>query len=303
MRCKNILTLMLLLAFTYGSQGIAQQSQQSDKLEDPPWIKQVALERVFYTLPKMEQVKVKKDVVYKRAAAVELKADVYSPAGAKASARLPAVIFIHGGLLPPNLLTKPKEWGVYVSYGQLAAASGFVGVTFNHRFYSWNNLGEPQSDVSDLVAYVRGNAEKLGIDKDRITLWAFSGGGLFLSQSLREPQPFIRCLISYYAVLDLQDLRKKIPASIADETLNQFSPLHNLSVSKNKLPPMFVARAGLDVDLNGGVDRFVQAAVAKNAAIDFSNHPTGQHGFDVLDDNERTREIIKRTLEFIKTHG
>lgn len=304
MRHKKIpAAMLLLLAFISALPCIAQQSQQKVKLEDPPWIKEVAPARVLYTLPKMERVKVKKDVVYKRAADVELKADVYSPADAKSGSRLPVVIFIHGGLLPPNLLTKPKEWGVYVSYGQLAAASGFVGVTFNHRFYSWNNLGDPQSDIGDLVAYVRSNSESLGIDKDRISLWAFSGGGLFLSQHLRDPQPYIRCMISYYAVLDLQDMRKRIPATVADETLNPFSPLHNLSQSKNRLPPLFVARAGLDADLNGGVDRFVQTAVAKNATVDFSNHPTGRHGFDVLDDNERTREIIKRTLEFIKAHG
>jgi acetyl esterase/lipase len=294
---------MLLLAFTSILPGTAQQSQQSGKLEDPPWVKQVAPARVLYTVPKMEQVKVKKDVVYKRAADGELKVDVYSPANSKSGARLPAVIFIHGGLLPPNLLTKPKEWGVYVSYGQIAAASGFVGVTFNHRFYSWNNLGEPQRDVNDLVAYIRDNADTLGVDKDRIILWAFSGGALFLSQSLRDSLPHVRCLIIYYGVLDLQDLRKKIPATIADETLNPFSPLHNLSNSKNKLPPMFVARAGLDADLNGGVDRFVQTALTKKATIDFSNHSVGQHGFDVLDDNQRTREIIKRTLDFIREHS
>ncbi|MBA2732567.1 MAG: alpha/beta hydrolase [Acidobacteria bacterium] len=300
---KRLTAMLLLLAFTSVLPGIAQQSQQSGKLEDPPWIKQVAPARVLYTVPNMEQVKVKRDVVYKRTADVELKADIYSPADSKSGARLPAVIFIHGGLLPPNLLTKPKEWGVYISYGQIAAASGFVGVTFNHRFYSWNNLGEPQSDVNDLVAYVRNNAESLGVDKDRIILWAFSGGTLLLSQSLRDAPPHIRCMISYYGVLDLQDLRKRIPATIADETLNPLSPLHALTNSKNKLPPMLVARAGLDADLNGGVDRFVQAALAKNATIDFSNHPVGQHGFDILDDNQRTREIIKQTLEFIREHS
>ncbi|MDQ3473449.1 MAG: alpha/beta hydrolase [Acidobacteriota bacterium] len=303
MKHKKRLTAVMLLAFTSVLSGTAQQSQQSGKLEDPPWIKQVAPARVLYTVPNMEQVKVKKDVVYKRAADVELKADVYSRADSKSGARLPAIIFIHGGLLPPNLLTKPKEWGVYISYGQIAAASGFVGVTFNHRFYSWNNLGEPQSDVNDLVAYVRNNAESLGVDKDRIILWAFSGGTLLLSQSLRDAPPHIRCMISYYGVLDLQDLRKRIPATISDETLNPFSPLHNLSDSKNKLPPMFVARAGLDADLSGGVDRFVQAALTKKATIDFSNHPVGQHGFDILDDNQRTREIIKQTLEFIREHS
>jgi hypothetical protein len=33
------------------------------------------------------------------------------------------------------------------------------------------------------------------------------------------------------------------------------------------------------------------------------NHATGRHGFDVEDDNERSREIIKRTLDFIRAHG
>lgn len=302
MRHQKRLTAILLLTFTLVLPGIAQQTHPDNKLlEAPPWIKEILVERVLYTVPKMERVKVKKDVVYKRVAADELKADVYSPTEAKKGSRLPAIIFIHGGLLPANLRTKPKEWGAYISYGRLAAASGFVGVTFDHRFYSWNNLGEPQSDVQDLIAYVRNNAESLGVDKDRISLWAFSAGSLFLSQSLREPPPYIRSLISYYAVLDLQDLRIKIPADVANESLDSFSPLHNLSTSKNKLPPMFVARAGLDTELNGGVDRFVQAALTKNATIDMSNHPAGQHGFDVLDNNDRTREIIKRTFEFLKT--
>ncbi len=30
-----------------------------------------------------------------------------------------------------------------------------------------------------------------------------------------------------------------------------------------------------------------------HATLDFSNHAEGQHGFDVLDDNARTREIIR----------
>jgi hypothetical protein len=30
------------------------------------------------------------------------------------------------------------------------------------------------------------------------------------------------------------------------------------------------------------------------------NHPTGRHGFDILDDDARSREIIARTLDFLK---
>ena len=47
-------------------------------------------------------------------------------------------------------------------------------------------------------------------------------------------------------------------------------------------------------------DRFVQEALARNAPIDVLNHPEGRHGFDILDDDDRSREVIARTLEFLR---
>ena len=301
MRQNKTFVLSLILGYLFGP-GVAGAQQPGEQLVDPPGLKAMIPKRVVYAVPGMDQVKVRKDLVYKRVAGAELKMDVYSPPGPPNS-RQPAVVFIHGGYLPPNLLTKPKEWGVYVSYGQLLAASGLVGITFNHRFYGWNSLSDSQSDVADLIEYVRANADTLGIDKDRIALWAFSGGGPFLSQALRDSPVYIRCLVSYYALLDLQGLRKDIPAAITDEILNEHSPVYQLSRNERKRAPIFIARAGLDNPvLNAGVERFVHEALSKNMTIDLSNHPEGHHGFDILDDNERSREIIKRTIDFIKAH-
>lgn len=287
-------TVMLLACAIPFSTGVAQQ------LQDPPWLKLFAFKRIVYSVPEMTRVKVKKNLIYKRASAEELKMDVYSPPGKQ---RRPAVIFIHGGRIPRNLLTTPKDWGAYVSLGQLVAASGFVGVTFNHRFYAWKSLGDSQSDVMDLIAYVRDNAESLGVDKDRIILWALSAGGIFLSQPLQQAQPYIRSIVAYYSELDLQNQRKSAPASVTDETLREFSPVHHLSNKEKNVPPMFVARAGLDdKELNDGIDRFVQLALSRNLTVDVVNHATGHHAFDIEDNNERSREIIKRTIEFIKAH-
>lgn len=300
---KSILRaiVVLLLTVSFLSTGVAQQSAPT---EDPAWLKEFVHKRIVYSLPGMEQIKARKDVTYKRVQATELKMDVYSPKGTQSGARRPAVIFIHGGRIPPNLRTTPKDWAVYVSFGQLAAASGFVGVTFNHRFYTWESLGDSQSDVTDLIAYVRNNADSLGLDKDRITLWAVSAGGIFLSQPLNELPSYIRCIVAYYSVLDLQGTRKQTPQSVSDETLREFSPVHHLSKNKKGTPPIFVARAGLDdATLNAGIDRFIQAALANNVTIDVANHANGHHGFDIDDDNDRSRDIIKRTLEFIKSHN
>jgi acetyl esterase/lipase len=282
---------------------LPQSVQKSGKLEDPPWIKDLAVKRIVYSIPSMKRVTVRKNLVYKHSAYTDLKMDVYAPAGAQRIEGKPAVIFIHGGRIPANLRTTPKDWGAYVSLGELVAASGFVGITFNHRFYSWNSFGDSQSDVLDLISYVRNNARTLGVNKDRIVLWAVSAGGIFLSQTLREPPPYISCIVGYYAALDLQTERAAAPADISNETLREYSPIYHLEQSNAKIPPMFIARAGLDAaGLNDGLDRFVQVALRKNVTLDLANHANGHHGFDVEDNNDRSREIIKRTIEFIKTH-
>jgi len=136
------------------------------------------------------------------------------------------------------LRTEPKEWGVFISYGQLAAASGWVGVTFNHRFYALDRVRDAQADVDDLIAYVRANATTLGIDPDRLTLWAVSGGGLLLSHALRDTPPYLRCLIAYYALLDMPPGA----GGLSEEARQELSPLHQLKQKGRAVPPLFVAR-------------------------------------------------------------
>jgi dienelactone hydrolase len=69
------------------------------------------------------------------------------------------------------------------------------------------------------------------------------------------------------------------------------------------VPPLLIARAGRDHPfLNASLDRFVERALASNATLDLLTHPQGRHGFDILDDQPRTREILTRTLDFLKTH-
>jgi acetyl esterase/lipase len=299
---KNKKSCLLLFVIITALLPVGAQ-QSSTELEDPEWIREIAPKRIVYSVPLMNRVRIQKNLTYKRVAGAELKMDVYSPVSPRRRGRRPAIIFIHGGRIPPNLLTTPKEWGAYVSFGQLVAASGLVGVTFNHRFYAWESLGDSQSDLMDLIAYIREHAGALGIDRDRIVLWAVSAGGIFLSQPLRDRPPYIKCLVGYYAELDLQSERQSAPPSVSDETLREFSPVYHLSKGGQGVPPIFIARAGLDdSSLNAGLDRFVQVALSGNVTLDLANHATGHHGFDVEDDNDRSREIIKRTIEFIKLH-
>lgn len=42
--------------------------------------------------------------------------------------------------------------------------------------------------------------------------------------------------------------------------------------------------------------------ILSQQSLGHMNHPTGVHAFDMLNDDARSREIIRATLEFLKTH-
>jgi acetyl esterase/lipase len=275
----------------------ALQGGQAVEKKNPPFEEMVRM-RIVYSVPGMDAVGVRRDVPYKTGDGGPLHMDVYTPPGPPRAR--PAVILVHGGPIPK---VGAKNMGVFLSYGELLAASGFVAVTFDHRFLGPARLADAGGDVGDLVAHVRANAGSLGVDPERVALWAFSGGGPFLAAPLRERPAWLRAVVAYYAVLDLQQPPPGADSGLSTELRQAFSPVHALGSDARSAPPVLVARAGLDHPwLNGGLDRFVEAATAKGATLDLLNHPEGRHGFDILDDDARSKQIIRRTLEFLRDH-
>lgn len=263
---------------------------------DPAWLAEILPKRIVYSVAGMEQLAARKDLVYKQAGASTLMMDVWSP---RQPGPRPAIVFVHGGPIPGNLRTQPKDWGIYISYGQLAAASGLVGVTFNHRLYGLDRVADAQADLVDLVAHLRADAAKYGIDRDRICLWAFSGGGPLLSAAFDGGLPGVRCVVSFYGLLDRRPERADTPAAISDEVLQQLSPVYHVTAG-HRVPPMLIGRAGNDApQINATVDAFVREAKVRNAPVQVIEHPTGHHGFDALDDDNRSREIIAAAIRFI----
>jgi acetyl esterase/lipase len=286
----------MALALTLAALAALQGAESVEKKS--PTFEEIVRMRVVLRVPGMEEVGVRRDVVYKTADAQPLHMDVYSPAGPPRPR--PAVILVHGGPIPK---LGAKNMGVYLSYGELLAASGLVAVTFDHRFLAPARLLDAGADVADLVSHVRANAQGLGVDPERLALWAFSGGGPFLAAPLRERPSWLRAVAAYYAVLDLQEPPPGSDAGIGPELRRSFSAILGLGQDAHGAPPILVARAGLDNPwLNGGLDRFTQAATARGATLDLLNHPSGRHGFDVLDDDARSKQIIRRTLEFLRDH-
>jgi len=197
---------------------------------------------------------------------------------------------------------------MFQSWGRLVAAAGMVAVMFTHRFSPPPKLllVEAASDLTAALQYLRSNAESFQADGDRVAVCAWSSGGELLTPLLVERPTFVCCLVAFYALLDVQQYAPPGDAA-ALKYLKAFSAIAALPEDASTLMPMMFVRAGRDEipTLNDALDRFVARALAANAPITVMNHPTGGHGFDSFDnkgDEERSKQIVRSSIEFMKTH-
>jgi acetyl esterase/lipase len=266
---------------------------------------QMAKKPIVYAIPGMDEISPRRNLVYKTNGDEKLLADLYLPVAKHGQAAYPVVIFIHGAV-PEGV--KPKDWAAYMSWGRLLASSGIAAITFNLRLYgSWKGGYDSASvpiaatDVEDLVRYVRDNGVRLGVDPDRICLAAFSAGGPLLSVSLRQSPAYVRCYVGFYSYLG-------DPMSPNSPDAGRFSPLVALKSPGIRIPPMFIAKADLDqtrlngTNLNETITSFVDADRAIGSEVTLVEHPNGRHGFDIVDDDDTSRAIIKKAVQFMKSH-
>ena len=253
---------------------------------------------IVYRVPKMERVAVRRGIVFDDTAGKPLALDAYIPPGVRRGARLPSIVFISGA-------ENVRQWRWFITLGQLAAAHGIVGIVPDKRYpRGLDGLRTGFEDTEKVLAYLRTNGDRLGIDPQRICLWTFSAGGRLTTVGLTSGAPALRCLVSFYGILDLsQDFAGIVDEKERDSLLKRYSPLHVLESttgSGGKVPPILIGRAGKDAPfINSGIDRFVATALRSNVALTILNYPEGDHGFDGLNDTPQSRAIIKATLQFI----
>jgi hypothetical protein len=254
---------------------------------------------VVFSIPGTDDVRVLRDVQYQAGDAGALALDIYQPPRWRRGTRTPAVVIVAGFPDPgfeKVVGCKFKEMGSTVSWARLMAASGLAAIAYTNR--------EPAEDVHALLRYVRQHADDLGVDADRIGLWASSGNvPVALSALVREGVDGLKCAVLCYGYT--LDAGGSSGVAEAAKAWGFANPCARRSVAD--LPretPLFVVRAGRDEipRLNETLDRFLSEALTHNLPLTFVNHPTAPHAFDLSDDGETTREIIAQILAFMRFH-
>jgi dienelactone hydrolase len=250
---------LLLITATAMAQNNAPPRQRS-QLDATNW-------GVVYDVPATKHVKVRNEVPYLGALAI----DIYSPPDLKAGEKRPAVVFINAvGDRGDN---KVKSWAIYQSWPRLVAAHGMIGVSMDA------DIERIQESLRGVFDFLTKQGEQHGVDSARVGLYAASANVRGTYQYLvgDNAAPGIRAAALYYGSVPSGRMR-------AD------------------LPVLFIVAQGDATGMGaplGELWRRVVEAKAPWLLLFASNLP---HGFDAFSDNDDARRVIQQSLAFWKSH-
>ena len=112
-------------------------------------------------------------LVYKKVGDTELPLYLFKPKNLPADQKAPAIVFFFGGGWANG---NPSQFGAHCKH---LASRGMVGITVEYRVSSRFpvKVEDCIEDAKSAMRWVRANAEKLGIDPDRIASGGGSAGG------------------------------------------------------------------------------------------------------------------------------
>lgn len=202
----------------------------------------------------------------------------------------PAVVFVHGGPISPDLRPTPREWPSFVGYGRYVASLGAVGVTLDHRLYGLGDYARASGDLAEAIELVRADPR---VDGERVALWCFSAGGLLSADWLAAPPPWLRCVAMTYPVL--------APLPSWGPVDSRFRPAATVS-SAGQLP-IVLTRVGLEqAAIAATVEEFLSATENCEANVEVVDVPLGHHGFETIDQTEQARDAVARAVRSVLGH-
>lgn len=124
-----------------------------------------------------ERLVVETDVEYGKAGEMPLLLDVIKPKEVvEEGKRRPCIVWIHGGgWQNGNKSSGLSRLGTWVAEGD------YVGISVGYRLSGVATWPAQIHDCKAAIRWVRANADKLGIDPDKIGVWGSSAGGHLVS--------------------------------------------------------------------------------------------------------------------------
>lgn len=219
--------------------------------------------------PGMQDVVVKKDILFFEDAKSKLHLDVYQPPSLKPGEKRPTIIFLNA-LGDAEGEEKLKDWGIYVTWPQLMAAHGYIGISME------SDIARVPESIDAIFEFLDRKASAYNVDKEKLGVYAASAN---VSQSANylmseDAYPGIKAAVLYYGRAPAGPFRKDLPV-------------------------MFVVAEG---DVNPGYNDLWSEVLKNNAPWTIKMATGMPHAFDAIKDNDEARKLIKETISFWKNN-
>lgn len=240
------------------------------------------------------------------------KMDAYLP-GSDFSKPTPAVLLIHGGGWRGSDKRDARERNI----GSNLAAHGYAVFSINYLLNTDTTIAWPTNftDCKSALRFLKLNAERFGIDPDRIATMGGSAGGhlaMLVGATAQvgavndwglytHVDNRVRCIINFYGVHDVQDRRAVIfagkDAAQTEANARMASPRTHFGADT---PPIFIAHGTADTTVPVEHSRvLVRELTALGIEHEYVEIPDAPHTFHLQPQQMDLRPAV---LAFLARH-
>ncbi|MBO8160505.1 MAG: alpha/beta hydrolase [Thermosipho sp. (in: Bacteria)] len=234
-----------------------------------------------------------------------LKLDIYYPNG---EGPYHLILFAHGGGWISGYRRQPNN----VSWYKYLVSNNFAVATLDYRYAYFYEIEHLLNDFGNALNFLVKNAKELEIDVNNISLMGLSAGGHLTLYFVVTKNPEVKNVVAYYSPTDLLDIwksnslfarfavsttLKRLPNK-SKKVYEKYSPINYV---KKDLPPILLVHGLKDsvIPYISSVKMYKKLRSYKNSSK-LLLHPEGDHGFEFVLKDDKTKEILRKTVMFLR---
>ena len=220
--------------------------------------------------PDIGDLRAERDIVFGHGGDMELTLDVYHPPEGVEPKRMAIIHLFGGGFFGGN-----KGAGYIINDSKALGARGYTNISANYRLQSQGLWPAQIHDTKAAIRWTRANADRLGIDADKIAVAGYSAGGMLslMAAGTNGVEEFegdggnagvssdVQAGIGVYPLANARIARPLFPEDLSEgalaEAMAAASPTSY--ISENFAPTIFVhGTADNTVPMSSSIDFFNQ---------------------------------------------
>lgn len=196
--------------------------------------------------------------------------------------RPPVVVLVHGLFQEPPPVS-PRRTPFFRAYASQLAQRDVAAVMLDHELTGGMRYPEAAATLDQTLSAVRDSGE---VDRDRVAVWFFSGGGPLAYPILAAGHDWLRCVGLTYPLLPTED----IPGwpSLAEALRGLADTPVVLTRVEHEIPQFIAGQQALHD--------------ARPAGLTTIDVPAAQHGFDTGPGTEHGRAAVLQALAAVSGH-